>query len=128
MESLEELLKSASLCDALPYPLADRFISLHRSAGDELMDAENHRELYLRIMERIVRIAVEWLDGTEHAKWNVSGNAAVGRMECGGAIVTASERLHLQDAPNIANRNGIYRLLTAESPSGALDMNFAKSD
>ncbi len=73
-------------------------------------------------------IPVLFFDGIEHAKWNVSGNAAVGRMERGGAIVTASERLQLQDTPNIANRNGIYRLLTAESLSGELDMHFAKTN
>ncbi len=69
-------------------------------------------------------IPVLYFDGMEYARWQINGNTAMERMEHGGAIVTSSERLQLHDAPNYANRNGIYRLLTAEATSGQIDVAF----
>ena len=73
----------------------------------------------------VFEIPVLHSNGAETARWTVRGKTAEGRLGSGSVLIRASVDLKLDERTDLVNRNGVYRLLTAGSPSGEAEIFFA---
>ncbi|MBO4649290.1 MAG: hypothetical protein J5806_14165 [Lentisphaeria bacterium] len=78
-----------------------------------------------KAMPLVFEIPVLHFNGAETACWTVRGKTAEGRLGSGSAFIRASVDLKLDDRTDLVNRNGVYRLLTAGSPSGEVEILFS---